>query len=81
MREVVNGNGRWRLTYLDNGAVMAEIWVAEGQRMVVGTREFAAQCARCTASVAACTPDNAEGAVCAECRREIVVKYAQREAL
>jgi len=65
--EVQSGEGPWRITYNAGIPVMVEIWVAKGQRVVVGIREHRAPCARCGQLIECVTPDNDEMDVCEDC--------------
>lgn len=76
MSEVQRGEGPWRITYEGQIPVMVEIWVAEGQRVVIGLRQYESGCARCGAIIATVTPDNDEADVCDPCYARILAEVA-----
>jgi hypothetical protein len=69
--EVVNGNGKWRVTYYLGEPVMTELWVEPGVRIVIGAQQFTSGCAVCNHPIVTFTPTNDELDVCDPCRDRI----------
>lgn len=75
-KEIVSGNGPWRVIYYDGVAMRVEI-SGSGRTLVVGSRPYESTCARCGAPIRATSPDNDEMDCCEACEDRIEAERGQ----
>lgn len=76
MREVISGNGPWRIIYYDGQARRVEVQT-EGRTIVVGSRPFVSRCARCGIAIRTTTPTNEEMDCCEACEDAIEAEMTE----